>query len=75
MPTFKQILANRRNAEKSCGAITGRVAVLPRENQETFDQLFEQFVEDEKPVGSVELELVRKMAKHTWLRERAAPSF
>jgi hypothetical protein len=27
---------------------------------------------DEKPVGSVEVELVRKMAEHTWQRERAA---
>jgi hypothetical protein len=27
---------------------------------------------DEKPVGSVEVELVHKMAEHTWLRERAA---
>jgi hypothetical protein len=27
-------------------------------NQEAFDNLFEQFVRDEKPVGSVELELV-----------------
>jgi hypothetical protein len=46
--------------------------VLPGENQEAFDNLFEQFMLDEKPVGSVEVELVRKMAEHTWLRERAA---
>jgi hypothetical protein len=34
--------------------------------------LFEQFMRDENPVGSVEIELVRKMAEHTCLRERAA---
>jgi hypothetical protein len=89
MSTLKQILANRRNAQKSSGAtspegkatvaqnsrkhgLTGRFTVMPGENQESFDNLFEQFMLDEKPVGSVEIELVRKMAEHTWLRERAA---
>ena len=89
MSTLKQILANRRNAQKSSGAttpegkaivaqnsrkhgLTGRFTVMPGENQEAFDNLFEQFMQDEKPVGSVEVELVRKMAEHTWLRERAA---
>ena len=89
MSTLKQILANRRNAQKLSGAttpegkatvgqnsrkhgLTGRFTVLPGENQEAFDNLFEQFMQDEKPVGSVEIELVRKMAEHTWLRERAA---
>jgi hypothetical protein len=38
--------------------LTGRFTVTPGENQEAFDNLFEQFVRDEKPVGSVELELV-----------------
>ena len=52
--------------------LTGRFTVMPGENQEAFDNLFEQFMQDEKPVGSVEVELVRKMAEHTWLRERAA---
>jgi hypothetical protein len=87
--TERQLMANRENAQKSCGPVsdtgkaktatnsrkhglTGRFTVMPGENQEAFDDLFEQFVRDEKPVGSVELELVRKMAEHTWLRERAA---
>jgi hypothetical protein len=52
--------------------LTGRFTVMTGENQEAFDNLFEQFMLDEKPVGSVEVELVRKMAEHTWLRERAA---
>ena len=52
--------------------LTGRFTVMPGENQEAFDNLFEQFMQDEKPVGSVEVELVRKMAEYTWLRERAA---
>src|SRR5579875_675029 len=45
--------------------------LLPSENQEMFDDLFRQFVQDEKPVGSVETELVRRMAEYTWLRDRA----
>ena len=52
--------------------LTGRFTVLPGEDQEAFDNLFEQFMLDEKPVGSVEVELVRKMAEHTWVRQRAA---
>ena len=46
--------------------------VLPGESQKMFNELFERFVEDEKPVGSAEVELVRKMAEYTWLRERAS---
>src|SRR6202451_1798354 len=89
MSTLKQIFANRRNAEKSCGAkteagkaavsqnatfhgLTGRFKVIEGESQETFDNLFNQFMLDEQPVGSVEIELVRRMAEYTWCRQRSA---
>jgi len=32
--------------------------------------MLDQFVKDEKPVGSVERELVVKMARHTWMSHR-----
>ena len=49
-----------------------RFKVLEGEDQETFDNLFNQFMLDEQPVGSVETELVRRMAEYTWLRQRAS---
>ena len=51
--------------------LCGRFKVLAGENQAAFDELFNQFVKDEQPVGSVEVELVRRMAEYTWLRDRA----
>ncbi len=52
--------------------LTGRFQVLPNEKQERFEELFNQFMLDENPVGSVEIELVRKMAEHTWCARRAS---
>ena len=88
MPTLKQILANRRNAKKSCGpkseetkAIVSKnrlkhgfcceFQVLDFEDQAEFDELLNQFIHDEKPVGNVEHQLVVKMARHTWMSDRA----
>jgi hypothetical protein len=88
MATLKQILANRRNAQKSCGpksdegkaivsknrlmhGLCGDFYVLDFEDQARFEELLAQFVRDEKPVGSVEHELVVKMARHTWMSHRA----
>jgi hypothetical protein len=51
--------------------LTGRFRVLPCENQDRYNELLDRFMEDEKPVGSVEVELVIKMARHTWQSERA----
>jgi poly(A) polymerase Pap1 len=51
--------------------LAGRFKVLQYESQEAFEKLFDEFVRSEQPVGAVELELVRKMAEYTWLRERA----
>jgi hypothetical protein len=51
--------------------LAGRFRVLPCESQEMFDQFLNQLIEDEKPVGLAEVELVKKMAEHTWLAKRA----
>ncbi|MGH9626232.1 MAG: hypothetical protein ACRD4G_18115 [Bryobacteraceae bacterium] len=41
------------------------------EKQENFDAFLNQLIEDEQPVGEAEIELVVKMAEHTWLAKRA----
>ena len=51
--------------------LCGRFTVLANENPIAFDQLFERFLQNEKPVDDVERELVLKMARHTWLSDRA----
>jgi hypothetical protein len=58
-----------RNAVKH--GLCGRFFVMPGESQTDFDNLFEQFLQDEKPVGSAEVELVRRMAEYTWMRDRS----
>jgi hypothetical protein len=59
-----------RNAIKH--GLCGRFRVIPGENQEQFDNLYEEFVADQKPVGPVELELVRKLAEYTWMHDRSS---
>ena len=89
MPTAKQIAANRRNAQKSCGpksvetkakvaqngvkhGLCARFRVLEEvEKQENFYMFLNKLIEDEQPVGQAEIELVVKMAEHTWLSKRA----
>src|SRR6201997_1631398 len=51
--------------------LCGRFRVLPFEKQEEYDEFLAQFMEDEKPIGLAEIDLVRKMAQHTWLANRA----
>jgi hypothetical protein len=51
--------------------LAGRFKVLACENQDEFDAFLDQLIEDEKPVGLAEVELVKKMAEHTWLAKRA----
>ncbi|MGH9610470.1 MAG: hypothetical protein ACRD34_12445 [Bryobacteraceae bacterium] len=41
------------------------------EKQENFDAFLNQLIADEQPVGQAEIELVVKMAEHTWLANRA----
>ncbi|HET8637247.1 MAG TPA: hypothetical protein VFL96_10390 [Acidobacteriaceae bacterium] len=89
MATAKQIAANRRNSEKSCGpksvetkakvarngvkhSLCAKFRVLEEvEKQEDFDAFLKQLMEDEQPVGQAEIELVVKMAEHTWVAKRA----
>ncbi|MGH9621758.1 MAG: hypothetical protein ACRD45_18885 [Bryobacteraceae bacterium] len=94
MPTPKQIAANRRNAQKSCGppkasnvsvetkakvaqngvkhGLCAQFRVLKEvEKQENYDVFLNKLIEDEQPVGQAEIELVVKMAEHTWLAKRA----
>ena len=51
--------------------LCGKFQVLPSENQAEYDDLFERFMRAEKPADDSERELVAKMARHTWLAERA----
>src|SRR5579875_3694311 len=47
-------------------------SVLPEvEHQEDFDAFLNKLIADEQPVGQAEIELVVKMAEHTWLAKRA----
>jgi hypothetical protein len=66
--TGKETVA--QNALKH-GLSGGNFQVLSCENQDEYNASFERFMEAEKPVGDVERELVVKMARHTWLSERA----
>jgi len=59
-----------QNANKH-GLSGGNFQVLSCENQDDYNALFERFLQAEEPVGDVERELVIKMARHTWLSERA----
>src|ERR1700751_1132383 len=81
----RKLAANRANAQKSTGptsaagkgavsqnafrhGLCGKFKVLPFEKQEEYDEFLAQFMEDEQPA---EIDLVRKMAQHTWLANRA----
>ena len=51
--------------------LCGRFRVLAGESQDEYNDLLRRFLEAEKPADQVERELVAKMARHTWLSERA----
>jgi hypothetical protein len=52
--------------------LCGRFRVLEEvEKQEDYDTFLNKLIEDEQPVGQAEIELVVKMAEHTWLAKRA----
>ena len=52
--------------------LCGKFQVLEEvEKQEHYDALLNQLMKDEQPVGQAEIELVVKMAEHTWLSKRA----
>jgi hypothetical protein len=45
--------------------------VLESENQDEYNALLQRFIDAEKPIDDVEYELVAKMARSTWMSERA----
>ena len=51
--------------------LCGRFRVLPCEDQSEYNDLVRRFMQAEQPADDVERELVAKMARHTWLSERA----
>jgi hypothetical protein len=62
--------------EVCCGnavvhGLAGAFRVLENEDQSQFFEFFHKLMCDENPVGSAEIELVGKMARHSWTAERA----
>jgi hypothetical protein len=51
--------------------LLGRFQVLEGEDQQRYDNLVDQLILEQKPVGLLETELVKKMSEHLWLSERA----
>jgi hypothetical protein len=51
--------------------LRGRFKVLKSESQAEFDEMLASYIESEKPVDDVERDLVIKMARYTWMSERA----
>ena len=87
MSSFKQIQANRRNAQKSTGPKTdegkevsrlnalkhgllAEMLLLPDESVEAFEQLREGLYDYLLPVGSLESELVERIASYLWRLRR-----
>ena len=51
--------------------LCGKFYVLESESQDDYNDLLERFMKAENPIDDVERELVAKMARHTWMSERA----
>ena len=51
--------------------LCGRFFVLQSESQDEYNALLQRFIAAEKPLDDVEYELVAKMARSTWMSERA----
>src|SRR5579875_3458521 len=51
--------------------LCGAFRVLAHESQEAFENLLARLTADQRPVGDLEAELVRKMAEAMWMRKRA----
>ena len=66
-PQGREIVSSNRVQHGLCG----RFRVLAGESQDEYNELVQRFLEAEQPVDQVERELVAKMARHTWLSERA----
>ena len=51
--------------------LCGKFFVLQSESQDEYNALLQRFIDAEKPLDDVEYELVAKMARSTWMSERA----
>jgi hypothetical protein len=51
--------------------LRGRFKVLKSENQQEFDDMLASYMLAEQPVDDIDRDLVIKMARHTWMSERA----
>ena len=51
--------------------LRGKFKVLKSESQQQFDDMLESYLLSEQPVDDIERDLVIKMARHTWMSERA----
>jgi hypothetical protein len=51
--------------------LRGRFKVLKSENQQEFDDMLAGYMLAEQPVDDIDRDLVIKMARHSWLSERA----
>ena len=51
--------------------LRGKFMVLNSESQEQFDEMLASYMQAENPIDDVERDLVIKMARHTWMSERA----
>jgi hypothetical protein len=66
-PEGKAKVSQNRLSHGLCGTFR----VLAHELQEDFEHLLTRLTSDQKPVGDLETEIVRKMAQAMWQRERA----
>jgi hypothetical protein len=64
----KEKVAQNRTVHGLCGQFHVLEGV---ESQERYDAFLNQLIAGEQPVGQAEIELVVKMAEHTWLAKRA----
>jgi hypothetical protein len=51
--------------------LCSKFTVLESEHQDDYNNLLQRFIDTEKPADDVEYELVAKMARSTWMSERA----
>ncbi len=65
--TGKETVSQNSRKHGLCGAFK----VLEGESQAEYDDLLERYLRIEQPADDVDRELVAKMARHTWLSERA----
>ena len=66
-PEAKEKVSQNRLEHGLCG----KFRVMPFESQERYDALVDALMQAEKPANASEVELVVKMAEHTWRARRA----